>query len=129
MSDKTRFGLDETRIPEAWYNIIPDMPGPLAPVIHPGTLQPVAPDDLLPLFPMGLIEQEMSPQRWIDIPAELLDVLFTDTDAEIVNEHGPIPEIFANRCGGSDSSAHAWTMAALTESCPHPAHSVDIAPS
>ena len=51
----TKILLDESQIPKQWYNIIPDMPGPLAPVIHPGTLQPVAPDDLLPLFPMGLI--------------------------------------------------------------------------
>ena len=53
----TKIILSEDRIPKQWYNIIPDMPGPLAPVIHPGTLQPVTPDDLLPLFPMALIEQ------------------------------------------------------------------------
>ncbi|MFA5515134.1 MAG: TrpB-like pyridoxal phosphate-dependent enzyme [Desulfuromonadales bacterium] len=66
--------LPEDRIPKQWYNIIPDMPGPLAPVIHPGTLQPVSPDDLLPIFPMSLIEQEMSPQRWIDIPEEVREI-------------------------------------------------------
>jgi tryptophan synthase beta chain len=66
--------LSEERIPKQWYNIIPDMPGPLAPVLHPGTLQPVTPDDLLPLFPMGLIEQEVSQNRWIDIPDEVRDI-------------------------------------------------------
>ena len=71
----TKFILPEERIPKQWYNIIPDMPGPLAPVIHPGTLQPVTPDDLLPLFPMGLIEQEVSGQRWIDIPDEVRQIL------------------------------------------------------
>jgi len=71
---QTKILLPEDRIPRQWYNIIPDMPGPLAPVIHPGTMQPVSPDDLLPLFPMGLIEQEVSMQRWIDIPQQVLDI-------------------------------------------------------
>jgi len=70
----TKILLPEERIPKQWYNIIPDMPGPLAPVIHPGTLQPVTPDDLLPLFPMPLIEQEVTSQRWIDIPEEVRDI-------------------------------------------------------
>jgi tryptophan synthase beta chain len=65
---ETKIVLGENQIPTHWYNVIPDMPGPLAPVLHPGTGKPVTPDDLLPLFPMGLIEQEMSPERWIKIP-------------------------------------------------------------
>ncbi|HKI51523.1 MAG TPA: TrpB-like pyridoxal phosphate-dependent enzyme [Geothermobacteraceae bacterium] len=72
---QTKIILPEDRIPKQWYNIIPDMPGQLAPVIHPGTMNPVGPDDLLPLFPMGLIEQEVSSQRWIDIPDEVRDIL------------------------------------------------------
>jgi len=71
---QTKILLPEDRIPKQWYNIIPDMPGPLAPVIHPGTMQPVSPDDLLPLFPMALIEQEVSSQRWIDIPDEVREI-------------------------------------------------------
>lgn len=71
----TKIILPEDRIPKQWYNIIPDMPGAMAPVIHPGTLQPVTPDDLLPLFPMGLIEQEVSTERWIDIPDEVRQIL------------------------------------------------------
>jgi len=70
----TKILLPETSIPKQWYNVIPDMPGPLSPVVHPGTLQPVTPADLLPLFPMGLIEQEVSPQRWIDIPDEIREI-------------------------------------------------------
>src|SRR5512138_2021251 len=70
----TKILLGEDRIPKQWYNIIPDMPGPLAPVIHPGTLQPVTPDDLLPIFPMGLIEQEVSQQRWVKIPDEVREI-------------------------------------------------------
>jgi tryptophan synthase beta chain len=65
---ETKIVLGENQIPTHWYNVIPDMPGPLAPVLHPGTGKPVTPDDLLPLFPMGLIEQEMSPERWVKIP-------------------------------------------------------------
>ena len=71
---QTKILLSEDQMPRQWYNIIPDMPGQMFPVIHPGTLQPVTPDDLLPLFPMGLIEQEVSPQSWIDIPEEVLEV-------------------------------------------------------
>ncbi|HTT71499.1 MAG TPA: TrpB-like pyridoxal phosphate-dependent enzyme, partial [Anaeromyxobacteraceae bacterium] len=68
---ETKILLPEHEIPTHWYNIIPDMPGPLAPVLHPGTLKPVTPDDLLPIFPMGLIEQEVSTERWVKIPDEV----------------------------------------------------------
>ncbi|PNU21586.1 TrpB-like pyridoxal phosphate-dependent enzyme [Geothermobacter hydrogeniphilus] len=74
MSEVIKILLPEDRIPTSWYNVIPDLPGPMAPVIHPGTLQPVTPDDLLPLFPMGLIEQEVSSERWIKIPEQVLDI-------------------------------------------------------
>ena len=65
---RTKFILTEDRIPRAWYNINADLPVPLSPPLHPGTLQPVGPDDLLPLFPMALIGQEMSAEREIEIP-------------------------------------------------------------
>jgi len=65
---RTKFILPEDRIPRVWYNINADLPVPLAPPLHPGTLQPVGPDDLLPLFPMALIGQEMSAEREIEIP-------------------------------------------------------------
>jgi tryptophan synthase beta chain len=70
---ETKILLGENQIPTHWYNVIPDMPGPLAPVLHPGTGKPVTPDDLLPLFPMGLIEQEVSGERWIKIPDAVRD--------------------------------------------------------
>jgi len=67
-NDRTKFLLSEHDIPKAWYNILADLPKPLPPVLHPVTLQPVSPDDLAPLFPMGLIMQEVSPERYIEIP-------------------------------------------------------------
>ena len=71
---QTKILLSEDQLPKQWYNIIPDMPGPLAPVINPQTLRPVTPDDMLAIFPMALIQQEMSPERWIDIPDEVRDI-------------------------------------------------------
>jgi tryptophan synthase beta chain len=71
---QTKFLLSENQIPTHWYNVIPDLPGPMSPVLHPGTRQPVTPADLLPLFPMGLIEQEMSPERWVKIPDEVREI-------------------------------------------------------
>jgi tryptophan synthase beta chain len=70
MVDKlhTKYVLDESEMPRAWYNIVPDLPRPLPPVLHPGTQQPVGPDDLAPLFPMALIMQEVSTERYIEIP-------------------------------------------------------------
>jgi tryptophan synthase beta chain len=70
----TQYNLPQSRIPQAWYNIVPDLPKPMAPVLHPGTLKPIGPDDLAPLFPMGLILQEVSTEREIEIPAEVRQV-------------------------------------------------------
>ncbi len=71
----TKYLLREDQIPRHWYNILADAKSPPAPVLHPGTKKPVGPDDLAPLFPMALIEQEMSAQREIAIPEEVRDVL------------------------------------------------------
>jgi tryptophan synthase beta chain len=70
----TKFLLAEREIPTHWYNIAADLPAPPAPVLHPGTLQPVTPADMLPLFPPGLLEQEMSAERWIPIPDEVREI-------------------------------------------------------
>ncbi|PYP30484.1 MAG: TrpB-like pyridoxal phosphate-dependent enzyme [Gemmatimonadetes bacterium] len=69
-----KFLLDESRLPKAWYNINADMPVPPAPVLHPGTKEPVTPDFLAVLFPMALIMQQVSPERWIEIPEPVRDV-------------------------------------------------------
>ncbi len=73
--EQTKYLLTEKDIPRQWYNIAADMPNPMKPPLHPGTGQPVGPDALAPLFPMALIEQEVSAQRWVDIPEEILDIL------------------------------------------------------
>jgi tryptophan synthase beta chain len=70
----TKILLTEAEQPTQWYNVIADLPTPPPPVLHPGTLEPVGPDDLAPLFPMDLIAQEVTPDRYIDIPGAVLDV-------------------------------------------------------
>src|SRR5512137_1026740 len=67
--------LSEKDMPRAWYNIQADMPSPLPPPLNPATGEPITPDMLSPIFPMNLIEQEVSTERWIDIPEEILEML------------------------------------------------------
>ncbi|MBK8944538.1 MAG: TrpB-like pyridoxal phosphate-dependent enzyme [Ignavibacteriae bacterium] len=74
MNTQKKYLLDEKEIPTHWYNIQADMPNPMLPPLHPGTLQPVGPQDLAPLFPMELIKQEVTRERWIEIPEEVRDV-------------------------------------------------------
>jgi tryptophan synthase beta chain len=74
MAARTKYILDESEMPTRWYNVIPDLPEPPPPPLHPGTREPVGPDDLAPLFPQALIAQEVSRDRFIDIPEEVLDV-------------------------------------------------------
>jgi tryptophan synthase beta chain len=69
--DKERVDLPLNEIPASWYNVLADLPKPLPPPLHPGTGQPLGAADLAPIFPMALIEQEMSPERWIPIPEEV----------------------------------------------------------
>src|SRR5512147_1895485 len=74
MTDTVKYVLDETRMPKRWYNIMADLPSPPPAVLHPGTKQPVGPDDLAPLFPMALIGQEVSTDREIDIPEPVREI-------------------------------------------------------
>jgi tryptophan synthase beta chain len=74
MSESVKYLLDETHIPKHWYNLVADLPVAPPPVLHPGTKQPVGPDDLAPLFPMELIMQEVSTEREIQIPEPVRDV-------------------------------------------------------
>jgi tryptophan synthase beta chain len=73
MSDK-KILLTENEMPRHWYNIQADMPNPPLPPLHPGTRQPVGPEDLAPLFPMELIKQEVSTEQYIEIPDQVRDI-------------------------------------------------------
>jgi tryptophan synthase beta chain len=73
-TEETKITLSEKELPRQWYNIQADLPQPLPPPLHPGTGKPLGPADLAPLFPMELIKQEVSTERYIDIPDEVLDV-------------------------------------------------------
>src|SRR5947207_7114590 len=69
----TKFLLQESDIPTHWVNLLPDLPGDPLPPLHPGTMEPAGPDDLSPIFPMGLIMQEVSPEPEVEIPEEVRD--------------------------------------------------------
>jgi tryptophan synthase beta chain len=74
MMERTKYMLDEDLMPTRWYNIVPDLPSPPPPPLHPGTRQPIGPEALAPLFPMALILQEVSADRYIDIPEAVQEV-------------------------------------------------------
>ena len=74
MSDTIKYLLPESEMPKSWYNIVADLPAPPPPVLHPGTGKPVGPDDLAPLFPMDLILQEVSAERYLDIPEPVREI-------------------------------------------------------
>ena len=124
-----RWTLPPDKVPDAWFNIVPRLSEPMEPPLHPGTRQPVGPDDLAPLFPMALIGQEVSAEPWVDIPGEVLDVLrlwrptplvraerleralgtpariyFKDESVSPAGSHKPntaVPQAFYNRAEGT----------------------------
>src|SRR5436190_22899594 len=71
MSEPVKYVLPETEIPTHWVNLMPDLPGTPSPPLHPGTKEPLGPEDLAPIFPMGLIQQEVSAEPEIEIPEEV----------------------------------------------------------
>jgi len=74
VAPRTKYLLDESEMPTHWYNLIPDLPEPPPPPLHPGTGGPIGPEDLAPLFPMALIQQEVSTESYIEIPEEVQDI-------------------------------------------------------
>ena len=82
-----KFLLDESEMPTRWYNVIPDLPSPPPPPLHPGTLQPVGPEDLAPLFPMDLILQEVTTESYVEIPAEVQDIYRTWRPSPLYRAH------------------------------------------
>lgn len=100
MSDTVKYLLDESRMPKDWYNVQADLPEPLAPPLNPGTGQPIGPDALEAIFPKTLIEQEMSAQRWIEIP---------DVVREVYRQWRPSPMYRARRLERDlDTPAHIY---------------------
>ncbi|MBU2560347.1 TrpB-like pyridoxal-phosphate dependent enzyme, partial [archaeon] len=74
--EETKIQLDLDEMPKKWYNILADVPEPFPPYLHPATNEPVTPEDLAPVFPMELIKQEVSQDRYIDIPEEVRDAYY-----------------------------------------------------
>ncbi len=74
MSETVKYLLDESRMPKYWYNLVADLPEPPPPVLHPGTLKPIGPDDLAPLFPLALIQQEVTTERDVEIPEPVREI-------------------------------------------------------
>ena len=109
---QTKFVLDETHIPRAWYNIAADLPVPLPPPLHPGTRQPIGPDDLAPLFPMALIGQEVSSEREIEIPEPVRDAYRLYRPSPLYRAHrleralDTPAHIYYKYEGGSPSGSH-----------------------
>jgi len=111
--EKTRkFLLDEKEMPTRWYNIMADMPNKPQPPLHPGTKQPIGPEDLAPLFPMGLIMQEVSTDQYIDIPGEVLDLYKTYRPSPLFRAYGlekaigTKSKIYYKYEGGSYAGSH-----------------------
>lgn len=84
----TKITLPEAELPTHWYNVVPDLPSPPPPPLHPGTHEPVGPDDLAPLFPMDLILQEVSQDRFVEIPEEILEVYRLWRPTPLYRAHG-----------------------------------------
>ena len=112
MTRQTKFTLAEDRIPRAWYNIAADLPVTPAPVLHPGTGQPIGPDDLAPLFPMALIGQVVSTDREIEIPEPVLDAYALYRPSPLYRAHrleaalDTPAHIYYKYEGGSPSGSH-----------------------
>ena len=109
---ETKILLQENEIPTKWYNIQADLPTPLPPPLHPGTGQPVGPADLAPIFPMNLIEQEVSTERWIDIPEPVLEKLLMWRPTPLYRAHnlerflGTPAHIYYKHEGVSPAGSH-----------------------
>ncbi|MBI2777797.1 MAG: TrpB-like pyridoxal phosphate-dependent enzyme [Chloroflexi bacterium] len=111
-ADRTKFILDEDRIPRSWYNIAADLPTPAPPVLHPGTGQPIGPADLAPLFPMELIKQVVSQDREIEIPGPVRDAYRLYRPSPLFRAHrlekalDTPAHIYYKYEGGSPSGSH-----------------------
>ena len=120
MTDTVKYVLDESRIPKHWYNLQADLPKPLPPVLHPGTLKPIGPDDLAPLFPMELIIQEVTQEREVPIPEPVREVyrqwrpspLYRARRLEKANDQ-PTADLLTQRMNVHEKNA--WMLRSLLE--------------
>jgi tryptophan synthase beta chain len=112
MDRQVKYVLQESEMPRQWYNVIADLPSPPPPPLHPGTREPVGPDDLAPLFPAALIAQEVSPERYIPIPDDVIDVyrLWRPTPLfrarRLEKDLGTPARIYYKYEGGSPAGSH-----------------------
>ena len=112
MDRQVKYLLDESELPQQWYNVLADLPSPPPPPLHPGTREPVGPDDLAPLFPAALIGQEVSAERYIPIPEDVRDVyrLWRPTPLlrarRLEKELGTPARIYYKYEGGSPAGSH-----------------------
>ncbi|MGC1282420.1 MAG: TrpB-like pyridoxal phosphate-dependent enzyme, partial [Streptosporangiaceae bacterium] len=112
MDRQVKYVLQESEMPREWYNVIADLPAPPPPPLHPGTREPVGPDDLAPLFPAALIAQEVSPDRYIAIPDDVIDVyrLWRPTPLfrarRLEKDLGTPARIYYKYEGGSPAGSH-----------------------
>lgn len=112
MEKRRKFMLTENEMPTRWYNIQADMPNKPMPPLHPATRQPIGPEDLAPLFPMGLIQQEVSTEQYIDIPGEVLDLYRTYRPTPLFRAYGlekaigTKSKIYYKYEGGSYAGSH-----------------------
>ncbi|WP_433500285.1 TrpB-like pyridoxal phosphate-dependent enzyme [Sphaerimonospora sp. CA-214678] len=112
VNEPTKITLDESQIPRSWYNILPDLPEPPPPPLHPATMRPLGPDDLLPLFPEELIAQEVTLDRRVPIPEEVLDVYRLWRPTPLIRAHrlekslSTPARIYYKYEGGSPSGSH-----------------------
>ena len=112
MDRQVKYVLQESEMPREWYNVIADLPSPPPPPLHPGTREPVGPDDLAPLFPAALIAQEVSPDRYIAIPDDVIDVyrLWRPTPLfrarRLEKDLGTPARIYYKYEGGSPAGSH-----------------------
>ncbi|TYB43055.1 TrpB-like pyridoxal phosphate-dependent enzyme [Actinomadura chibensis] len=108
----TKILLDESRLPDRWYNVVPDLPAPPPPPLHPGTREPLGPDDLAPLFPADLIAQEVTADRFVEIPEEVREVYRLWRPTPLIRAHrleralGTPARIYVKYEGGSPSGSH-----------------------
>lgn len=112
MKRRHKFLLDEADMPTHYYNIQADMPNPAMPPLHPGTKQPIGPEDLAPLFPMELIKQEVSQERYIEIPEEVQDAYKLYRPSPLIRAYNlekaldTTAKIYYKYEGGSPSGSH-----------------------